>query len=666
MRYSWTFAVCSLLVLLATLTASAQRQSGVILRAEVDPARAYVHTPVVYKLTVQGAPSQGDQPTLPPLDPAMGLSTPEFVGTEASHGYVIDSKGSMNMQSTVTYRYALTPSKEGTFVIPPAKMTVAGQVVESNPVTLTVTKMSAAGNVPSQLQGMVAPVIVPRNPALQQKLNGAVFVLPVVTNPNPYNGEQIRVSFHLVVDSEVLQREGLSLQRATVANPQPPPMNEFLKEELYMLQEGRPYRQQMIAGKKYDVLPLYEAAITSTKTGKLNIDAFKLSLLVQNQRRGGRGSQFPDPFADDMDAFFGAGLTGFGFSSREELVVQSMPVEINVKPLPSAGKPADFSGAVGDFSLAVTPDRDTAAANDDVIKIQLVIEGKGDTSAFPVPDFPKVPGLTLLGSPKSSNQSRKENDELISTRKVDYLVRASQPGRLEVPPFTLTAFNPTEEEYQRLESNPAEITITPGTRPAPPLQASSTPAAEPDSGNAGAAASSEGVTSEVDLRYIHTGALTLSGGSLFGSRNPWILLLGCIPPLVLLAGYMAGRRQLVTAGEVRSRRSRRALEVARRHLRESEKLLNANDRSQFFGELGRSIRGYFGDKFGLEAGSLTVGQIQEELHARDASPETVQLAERLLEQCDAARFSPVQPDREVARKAYDEATELLNRVEQKA
>jgi len=655
------------LVLCIPSSSLAQRASSsgndVVLIAELEPDRAYVDSPIVYKVVVQGAPQNPGRPTPPAMQPAWGISPPNFVGTESSQSIFIGPSGRQSIEGTVTYRYAITPSKEGTFTLPAATLEVNGQRYESNSVNLVVSKLPAASNVPAQLKGLVAPVLIPRNPALQAKLTGAIFVLPVVTNPNPYNGEQVRVSFHLVVDAEALAREGLQVQGATIANPQPPSMNEFLKEELYVLQENRPYRKQMIGGKEYNVLPLYEAAITSTKTGKLTMEPFKLTMLLRSQdRRRGRSSQFPDPFDDDFDAFFG--MSPFGGLSREELVVQSLPVEINVKPLPREGKPANFSGAVGEFRITSTTDRDKAAANDDIVKYQVVIEGKGDTSSIPAPTLPNLPNVSVLGDPKSTNQGRKENDEYISTRKFEYQLRPTQPGKLEIPPIELSVFNPKEAEYFNLQSNPVEVAVAAGTRPAPPVQSSAaaTPAAS-GSGSAGNPAATPSAQQDVDLRYIHNGPLAVTGTGMFEMGRPGFVALMAMPPLVLLAGYLVGRRRGEGARETRSRRQKRALEIAQRHLRESEKLLQSQDRSQFFAELGRNLRTYFGNKFGIEAGSLTVGEIEEQLRASEISEETVSLAVRVLERSDAARYSPVQPEHEVARAAYNEAAELLNRVE---
>lgn len=645
-------AALAFVLLLVPMLVSAQVQ----VTAKLEPESAIVGGIVVYSVTVQ-VTSNGSVPVpkLPAFDPAWGLSTPQFAGQAESSTQIMIGPNGSSMSRNVTYRYSFTTSKEGTFNIGPATIEAAGQTFPSNAVTLKVGKMPAAANVPSQLAALVAPPRVPSDPALEQKLAGAVFVLPVVTNPNPYNGEQFRISFYLCIDAPAIAKAGLSGDGMGMGDFKSPTLNDFIKEDLFPLPREIKFREQVLGGRTYQVAPLYDVALSSTKTGKIQVESFALSILFRTRgRRGG-------PFDDDMFSNPFAGLDPMFLGSNSvQVIAQSRPIDINVKPLPTEGKPAGFSGAVGDFKISATPDRDKLKANDDVLKVTLTLEGKGDASVIKPPPFPSVPGFTQLGDPKSTSSGRKENDDYITTKKIDYILRPTQPGTLEIPPITLSAFNPKSQQYENLETNPVQVQVTPGSQPATVLQApAATPATENAAGNAAAGQPPQ----ENDLRYIHTGALTFADSGVLAAEGPLFFGSLAIPPVILLAGYLFGRRRETEQTDMRGKRRKRAGGVARKHLREAEKLLNSSDRSHFFAELARSLRQYFGDRFGVEPTGLTNEQIASDLDAAGASAETIALAGRLLEQCDAARFSPVQPDVEVARDAYNKAIELFNRCE---
>jgi hypothetical protein len=639
------------------LFASGGRAQNQQVVAKLQPDTAVVGSTVVYLVTMQVTGNGSiPAPQLPPLDPSWGLSSPQYAGQEEMNTNIMIGPNGSSMSRSVTFRYSFTTSKEGTFTIGPSQVQVGGQVFRSNPVTLRVTQVPASANVPSQLQGLIAPPVVQNDPQLSQKLTGAIFVLPVITNPNPYNGEQIRVSFHLCIDAQAIQKAGLSGERLTLADVKTPAMNDFIKEEIFPLPRDVKFREQVIGGRTYQVAPLYEVAISSTKTGKVEIDPFAVQLLFSSRSRRGA---FDDDLFSNNPLF--SGMDPFFLSGSVPITAQSKTQEINVKPLPTDGKPANFSGAVGDFKVTVTPDRDKLKANEDVLKLTLTIEGKGDASSVKPPALPNIPGVSQLGDPKATTTGRKENDEYITTKKVDYILRPTQPGTLEIPPMQLSAFNPKTQLFENLESNPVQVQVTPGSQPATVLQAPVAAAATPAGGAGGAAPPPQ----ETDLRYIHTGALTFAEPGLLSGEGPLFFGALAIPPVLLAAGYLAGRRRVAPADQ-RGRRRKRAGETARKHLRQAEKLLNSPDRTNFFAELARSLRTYFGDRFGMEPAGITIEQITGELDAAGSSPETIALADRLLEQCDAARYSPVQPDESVARRAFDEALELINRAERKA
>ena len=73
---------------------------------------------------------------------------------------------------------------------------------------------------------------------------------------------------------------------------------------------------------------------------------------------------------------------------------------VTVKPLPEAGKPEDFSGAVGNFSFKVIPSK-TTLKNGESLELKVAVSGKGNLKLFDLPK-PVVPNSFEMYDPVHS------------------------------------------------------------------------------------------------------------------------------------------------------------------------------------------------------------------------------------------------------------------------
>ena len=71
------------------------------------------------------------------------------------------------------------------------------------------------------------------------------------------------------------------------------------------------------------------------------------------------------------------------------------PVTVSVRSLPEAGRPPEFTGAVGNLSIeALAP---PGAAPGEPLKLQVVVRGEGNLSAFATPAWSELGGYRVLG-----------------------------------------------------------------------------------------------------------------------------------------------------------------------------------------------------------------------------------------------------------------------------
>ena len=643
----------ALLALAWCLAAAAGFAQNYELRAEMEPPEASPGMTVVYALTVTFDGTAPPAPQLPKFDPSWGLSEPKFAGTQTS-AQITSDPGGQRVSQSVSYRYSFMASREGTFVIPPSGFAVSGKQFRSNPVTLRVTKTQQVASLPAELQGRVVPPQVPGNPQLQNALAGKVFVLPVVETPTPYAGQQVLLTYYLCLDQQGLVAAGLQAGSLFAESPKVPELSQFLKEVVYQLPKQMSFREQTIGGKRFAVAALYQVAITPTKTGKLVAEPFSVDLFMP--QRG--GTQRRDPFDSFFDdPFFGSPLMG---SNRVQIRAMSPAVDFDVKPLPADGKPAGFSGAVGDFSIAATLDKTTAIANEDLVKLQVKVEGRGDAASLPNPAVPKIDGIRVLEDPKTGVTRRTENDQIVSAKTFDYILRATRPGHIEIPPMELTTFNPRTGQYGVIRTKPLALEAGASTRNSEALVAADT-AVSSGGEEAGPAPGTKALSD--DIRYIRDGAMTVAApGTLTGDSGLfWVLV--CAPPVAWAAAWAAGRRRRSIASNRAAFRAAGAGAAARRRLRRAAKARASSDASAFFGELATALRGYFGDKFRLDPAQLTMEQIESEIERRGAGRDAVTSARELLDGCDAARYAPTAPSAEEVDSAYTRAAALIDELE---
>ena len=131
-----------------------------------------------------------------------------------------------------------------------------------------------------------------------------------------------------------------------------------------------------------------------------------------------------------------------------------------VRPLPEAGRPADFSGLVGTFSLEVQPSTRQVPLGGSVT-VEVVLTGSGALSGYALPALPPDSGLRAYDdSPETT--VRLQGGRYVARMTQKRAVVPEREGTLTLPPVSLSVFDPEREAYVRLRSDPVELTVLPG------------------------------------------------------------------------------------------------------------------------------------------------------------------------------------------------------------
>lgn len=211
-------------------------------------------------------------------------------------------------------------------------------------------------------------------------------------------------------------------------------------------------KQEVVGGEPFHVLT-WKTSLSGIKTGTHKIQfSLDANLLVPQQRRR-PFSQFGGSLFDDslFDSFFGN-------VERKPIRATSLEHEFIVLPLPEDGKPAGFTGAIGDFTMEVTGTPLKVEVGEP-ITLTMTISGKGNFNRVEAPVFPEGPAWKAY-SPTSAFD--KDNAKYEGSKSFEQAIVVKQGGVNEIPSLTFSYFDPAKKKYVTLRSDPIPLQLQGG------------------------------------------------------------------------------------------------------------------------------------------------------------------------------------------------------------
>ncbi len=520
------------------------------------------------------------------------------------------------------YSYFLVASREGTFSIPPASITVNNQSYQSNSISIKVVKGSSSGQ-KSSSPGR-------DNSGVQSGPND-VFLKAFASNASPLQGEGIVVTYKIFTKVPINQ---ITINKLSS-------FQGFWSQNLIKENEKFNQYSQTVDGEKYLVADIRKIALFPLKSGKLVIEPLEMECVAQIKRQ--TKSRTGDPFFDDFfnDSFFSDAY------ATVEKSLKSNALVINVRPLPTADKPVDFSGAVGDFTFKTEIDK-TKLKTNDAITLRCIVSGKGNLQlidklniTFP-PDFetydPKVTNnITTSGTGVSGNQT------------FEYLIIPRRAGKFRINPISFTWFDLTKKRYITSKSPVYDIEVEKGA------------------GDANTAAYSGGSKEDIqyignDIRHIRKEAPDLNriGNIFFGSFSFFLLLV--IPLLAFLVLVFYWKKQERKRSDGMLMKNLKATKIARKRLKKANDFLREKKQEAFYDEIAWALSGYISDKFGIPVAELSMDSVNGALTRKNLPPELVNQFIGTLNDTEYARFAPGEKAL-IMENIYQKALEIIMKIE---
>lgn len=242
-------------------------------------------------------------------------------------------------------------------------------------------------------------------------------------------------------------------------------------------------------------------------------------------------------------------------SQTRQLRVSGDPVVIDVQPVPAAGRPASFAGAIGQgFTMEVTADRTVLQAGDP-LKLSFTIRGDGSLDAASLPDL-AASGLSPVHFRLPDGDSAGLTDE--HGKHFDVTVRVLDAAVHEIPPIEYSWFDPSTGRFASTRSQPIALSVRAANVVGAGDVVSAAPAAPPAAPSQPAAANKDAKPSGKSPAFTLTGADLSIATDLTALRSPAATVLGSAA--FAWSGYAAG---LFAIGAGLFERRRRRIDPAK-------------------------------------------------------------------------------------------------------
>lgn len=477
--------------------------------------------------------------------------------------------GVTTRETSYTYRYTARPLRAGVLVIPPFRYQEAGKTVQSKPITISVGQPVAGPWVDCEI---------------------------VSGTKSVYVGQPVDLTLRIFIRQFRQQGFG-TMNLNDMWRLQDPATSLGVFADGTIAPQVQQVTRNDAAGVprefyRYDIL----TTIYPGKAGPLDLGRIEFI--------------YKYPLEIERNVF--------GYSvgrSRRELAAPKMP-DLLVKSIPTEGRPADYNGAIGEYSI-ITSAKPTEVPVGDPITLTMYIRGRGSLDRLTAPRLDQVKSLTddfeVSGDIPAGEINGDRKQFALTVRPLREDVRA-------IPAIPFSYFNPQTERFETALSRPIAINVRAAQR-----------LAMPDSPQ-GLGAPGAGVlaplveTTDGLLANFDNPDQILASQSVRVGPMAWVVLL--VMPAAYLVTWFIQRRSARYRHNQALRRRSTALTTARKAL--------SNGAAP--GDVRAALLGYIADCCDVPAGGLTRKDAVRLANQRGVPGELVEQLDRTIEQLEYTQY----------------------------
>ena len=542
---------------------------------------------------------QGSNLKLPPgiennFDILMGPSTSQSFSVSTINGQT-------TQEATFGYTYILRAKQEGTFELRPASISVGGKIFESNSIKIQVVK---AQSKPAQPQagaggsgGNTGAEQQQGKPQNVELGSDNLFVRVEMSKQNVFKGEQIIATVKLYVNPNI--------PIAGFDEVNLPTYEGFYTQDVEIPQQVN-FTREVFDNKIYQVGVLKKTILFPQQNGRLTVEPFNMSLLVQQQVK-------QRSFFDDF----------FNSFRTVKATISSKAVTVNVREIPNS--PASFMGGVGNFSISSDISSQDVTTND-AVTLKVTISGSGNIRLINSPKL-ELPSDFEVYDPKVNDNVSVTSSGVSGSKTIEYLFQPRFEGDYTIPAIPFTYFNPGTGSYETKSTPEYQLRVKKG------------------SGDQTAKVTGSMRKEDVqllgqDIRFIQQGdpELKTMGYTFFGSSLFYLLYAGSTFAFLLL--FYIYRKKARENANLALMRNKKANKVARKRLKAAAAFMKQNNNEAFHESILKAFEGYLSDKLGIPIADLNRETAIAGLQKRNVEQMVIDDFESVVEQCEFARYAP--------------------------
>jgi len=578
-KNSWLFA----LILVSFLGMKTSYIHAAEVSSKISSRETYVGMPITFQIIISNA-TDYDEPELPIVPNVIIRST----GTPSQSTYTSIINGVSESTTSLTYSYLIIPQKPGKYTIPPFVVRADGKEHKIKSYQFLATKSETDDMLFVELKGN------------RNKL---------------YIGESLKVTLQIWLKPYINRQFSVKLNEGNmwecieVRNCQWSIFGESLQALFNKRQrpQGREeIRKDSQGNERSYYLYEIERTIWPEKPGQLDVG--NISIVVA----------YPTQLGRSRDIFSMGNLV---IRQTRPITAQVKVDPIHVLPVPIQNRPQLYRGAVGQYQIN-TAAKPVEVNVGDPITLTMEITGTGRLEELQAPQLSKIEEL--------SQNFKVPADPLAGevegyTKRFSQSIRATSDAVTHIPPIPFVYFDPQQETFVTVKSDPIPIKVKP-TEKLAVTQIT-------ESGRA--------TTIARRLTEIESGILAnyIGMDEVLSQQEftpHWPSAVGvAAPPILFFICWLTRFHSDRLKQNISLARQRTAKRNAIKAIHAASKA----DRSQQAAALSNAISGYVADRCNLPTGGLTRANVVDQLTQSKVSQETINQIDDFLQKCEDMQYA---------------------------
>lgn len=356
---------------------------------------------------------------------------------------------------SVSLSYILLAKKPGSFNIGCATALINGRTFKSNNTSVVVSKKVIGNrqqnnnpNTAMQLlrSGMdpfnepqrdvqFSDYILRKGESIQEKVSKNMQLKLLTNKISCYVGEPLLATYKLY--SRLRSESSLSKN---------PSFNGFSVVEMVQQNDPASVSTEQLNGRSYNVYTIRKAQLYPLQAGETELESASLDNRITFIKYSGNNG---NNYNIDPDAMV-----------TETVTLSSKPLTIKVKPLPEVGKPEGFKGAVGNFSIASSVQKNNFTT-DETGKLFITITGSGNMQLLTLPDISWPANFEVFETKLTDNTDNK-TVPISGSKSFEIPFSVSKEGSYQIPIIKFSFFDPASNSYKTVITGNIALSVKKG------------------------------------------------------------------------------------------------------------------------------------------------------------------------------------------------------------